>query len=64
MFTTIMLDIYDITEKDKLFFFLDGLSRDTTMELQRRRVQNLANVLTTTEWLSNYDIGFPTSMKS
>ena len=38
MFTTIMLDIHDMMEKDKLFFFLDGLSRDAAMELQRIRV--------------------------
>ena len=37
-FTTIMLDIRDMTEKDKLFHFLDGLSWDAAMELQRRRV--------------------------
>ena len=32
-FTTIMLDIRDMTKKDKLFAFLDGLSWETVMEL-------------------------------
>ena len=64
MFTTIMLDIHDIMEKDKLFFFLNGLSCDAIIKLQRRRVQNLADVMTVIEQLFNYDIRFPTSMKS
>ena len=38
MFTMIMLNICDMMEKDKLFIFLDGLSCDMVMELQRRRV--------------------------
>ena len=38
MFTTIILDIHDMMEKDKLFFFLHGLSCDVAMEFQRRRV--------------------------
>ena len=64
IFTMIMLDIRDITEKDKLFFFLDGLSHDATIGLQRKRIQNLVNAVTAVERLSNYNIGFPTSMKS
>ena len=63
-FTTIMLDIRDMTEKDKLFYFLDGLSRDAAIELQRRRVQNLADAVTAAERLADYDIGFPTNMRS
>ena len=63
-FTTIMLDIRDMTEKDKLFYFMDGLSREAAIELQRRRVQTLSDAVTAAERLSDYDIGFPTSMKS
>ena len=33
MFTMIMLDICDMIENDKLFLFLDALSRDATIEL-------------------------------
>ena len=58
-FTTIMLDIRDMTEKDKLFHFLDGLSREAAMELQRRRVQSLTEAVTTVERLLDYDISFP-----
>ena len=32
-FIIIMLDIRDMTEKDKLFYFIDGLSHDATLEL-------------------------------
>ena len=34
------------------------------MELQRRRVQSLMDMITVVEWLFNYDIAFPTSIKS
>ena len=64
MFTIIMLDICDMTEKDRLVFFLNCLSRDTAMECQRKRVQNLANAIIAAERLSDYNIRFPTNMKS
>ena len=64
MFTTIMLDICDMTKKDKLFFFLDSLSCKVAMELQRRKVQNLANAIIAAEQLLEYDIRLPTSMKT
>ena len=48
-FTTIMLDIRDMTEKDKLFHFLNGLSWEAAMELQRRRVQSLMEAVTAVE---------------
>ena len=59
-----MLDIQDMIEKDKLFYFMDGLLRDAAIELQRRRVQNLTDAMIVVERLSDNDIGFPTSMKS
>ena len=62
-FTTIMLDIRDMTEKDKLFHFLDGLSREAAMELQRRRVQSLTKAMIAAKRLSDYDISF-SSLKS
>ncbi len=60
-FTTIMLDIRDMTEKDKLFAFVAGLSREAAMELQRRGVQSLTDAVTAAERLSDYDIGFPSA---
>ena len=59
----IMLDIHDMMEKDKLSF-LEDLLCNATMELQRRKVQNLTDAVIATEWLFDYDIGFPTSIKS
>ena len=58
-----MLNIKDMTEKDKLFHFLNGLSWEATMELQRRRVQSLTEVVNAAERLSDYDISF-SSLKS
>ena len=34
MFTMIMLDICDMIKKNELFFFLDGLLRDATIEFK------------------------------
>ena len=31
-FTTIILNIWDIAEKDKLFYFMDSLLQDATIE--------------------------------
>ena len=60
-FTTIMLDIKDITEK--LFSFLDSLLWEAAMELQWRRVQSLIEAVTANKHLSNYNIDF-LSLKS
>ena len=49
MFIMIMLDICDMMEKDNLFFFLNGLSCDAAMDLQRRRVQNLVDAIIAVE---------------
>ena len=59
-----MFELHDMTEMDKLFFFLNDLSHDAEIELQRRRVSNLADAVTVVKCLSDYDIGFPTSMKT
>ena len=52
-FTTIMLDILDMTKKDKLFYFIDSLSWDVTIELQKRKVQNLTSTMIVAKGLSN-----------
>ena len=62
-FTTIMLDIRDMTEKDKLFAFLDSLLREVAMEFQRKRGQSLTEMVIAAKHLSNYDISF-LSLKS
>ena len=38
-----MLDIKDMSEKDKLFYFQEGLKRRAQKELNRRGVQDLAS---------------------
>ena len=41
-----MLNIKDKTKKDKPFAFLDGMSLEVTMKLQRRRIQSIKEMVT------------------
>ena len=58
-----MLDIRDMIEQDKLFSFLDGLSWEAAIELQKRKVQSLTEAMTVAKRLLDYDISF-LSLKS
>ena len=49
-----MLNIHDISEKDKMFFFLEGLKPWARIELQRQRVQEFPFALVTVKGLTNY----------
>ena len=49
-----MLDIRDMSEKDKLFYFLEGLKPWARMELHRQRVLDLATVQSAAERLTDY----------
>ncbi|XP_028062320.1 uncharacterized protein LOC114265704 [Camellia sinensis] len=53
-FSRLMLDIKDMSEKDKLFFFLEGLKSWAKVELQRQRVKDLAYAQAVAECLTNY----------
>lgn len=56
-FTTLMLDITDlfvVSEKDQLFYFMDGLQPWAEQELHRRGVQDLATALAEAERLVDY----------
>ncbi|CAL5413401.1 unnamed protein product [Camellia sinensis] len=53
-FSGLMLDIKDMSEKDKLFFFLEGLKPWARVELQRQRVQDLAHAQAAAECLTDY----------
>ena len=47
-----MLDISDMSEKDRLFFFMHGLQRWAAQELHRRGVEDLPTALATAEkWM-------------
>ncbi|KAK3000556.1 hypothetical protein RJ639_020577 [Escallonia herrerae] len=50
-FSALMLDISDMSAVDKLFFFMEGLKPWARTELHRRRVNNLNEVIITTESL-------------
>ena len=45
-FITIILDIHEIIEKDKPFYFINNLSWQAIIKLQRRKVQNLTDTMT------------------
>ena len=51
-----MLDIKDMSEEDKLFYFLEGLKPWARTELQWQRVQDLATTQTATEHPIDYAI--------
>ncbi|KAJ7943087.1 Retrotransposon protein, putative, Ty3-gypsy subclass [Quillaja saponaria] len=53
-FAGLMLDIRDMSEKDKMFYFLEGLKPWARAELQRQRVQDLATAQAAAERLIDY----------
>ena len=53
-FSALMLDIRDMSEKDKLFYFLEGLKPWAQQELQRRGVTDLASAQAAAERLTDY----------
>ena len=53
-FTTLMLEISDMSDKDSLFYFQDGLKDWAKTELDRCGVQTLDDAITIAESLSDY----------
>ncbi|CAL5400517.1 unnamed protein product [Camellia sinensis] len=53
-FSGLMLDIKDMSQKDRLFFFLEGLKPWARVELQKQRVQDLDHAQAATECLADY----------
>ena len=53
-FTTLMLEISDMSDNDSLFYFQDGLKNWTKTELNRRGVQTLNDVIAVAESLTEY----------
>ncbi|KAL0291758.1 UNVERIFIED_CONTAM: hypothetical protein Sradi_7014400 [Sesamum radiatum] len=49
-----MLDIRDMSEKDKLFTFMEGLKPWVRLELQRQRVTDLGSTMTAAERLTDF----------
>ncbi|KAA0053838.1 uncharacterized protein E6C27_scaffold135G002280 [Cucumis melo var. makuwa] len=52
-FAGLMLDICDMSEKDKVFCFVEGLKPWTKAKLYEQRVQDLASAYAAAEWLFN-----------
>ncbi|KAK0594587.1 hypothetical protein LWI29_037966 [Acer saccharum] len=53
-FTTLSLEIEDMSEKDSLFYFMDGLKDWARVELERRNVQDLDTAIAEAESLTDY----------
>ncbi|KAL9408761.1 hypothetical protein AB3S75_047194 [Citrus x aurantiifolia] len=53
-FTTLMLEISDMSDKDSLFYFQDGLKDWAKTELDRRGVQTLDDAIAVAESLTEY----------
>ncbi|KAL0411790.1 UNVERIFIED_CONTAM: hypothetical protein Slati_3768700 [Sesamum latifolium] len=53
-FSALMLDIRDMSEKDKLFTFMEGLKPWVRVELQRQRVTDLGSAMTAAERLTDF----------
>ncbi|KAK0574684.1 hypothetical protein LWI29_027341 [Acer saccharum] len=53
-FTTLILEIEDMSDKDKLFYFMDGLKDWARVELERRNVQDLDIAIAAAESLADY----------
>ncbi|KAK3016633.1 hypothetical protein RJ639_006022 [Escallonia herrerae] len=54
-FSTLMLDISDMSAVDRLFFFMEGLKPWARTELNRRRANNLNEAIIAAEILSDYN---------
>ncbi|GKG08366.1 hypothetical protein Tco_0334198, partial [Tanacetum coccineum] len=44
-FTTLVLEILELSDQDSFFYFLDGLQGWAKTELERRRVQDLSTAI-------------------
>ncbi|KAL0449322.1 UNVERIFIED_CONTAM: hypothetical protein Slati_1488600 [Sesamum latifolium] len=53
-FSALMLDIQDMSEKDKLFTFMEGLKPWAPLELQRQRVTDLGSAMAAAERLTDF----------
>ncbi|TXG63962.1 hypothetical protein EZV62_010956 [Acer yangbiense] len=53
-FTTLTLEIEDMSDKDSLFLFMNGLKDWARVELERRNVQDLDAAITTVKSLADY----------
>ncbi|KAL0401398.1 UNVERIFIED_CONTAM: hypothetical protein Slati_4169700 [Sesamum latifolium] len=53
-FSALLLDIRDMSEKDKLFTFMEGLKPWARVELQRQWVTDLGSAMTAAERLINF----------
>ena len=56
-FSSLMLDIKNMSNDDKLFNFMSGLQGWTQTELQRQGVWDLSNAMVVVDCLMDYKLG-------
>ncbi|WJZ96495.1 hypothetical protein VitviT2T_015177 [Vitis vinifera] len=63
-FSSLMLEIPNMTEEELLFNFMDNLQRWAEQELRRRGVQDLATAMAVAEYLTDYKRGNSSKVES
>ena len=53
-FSTLMLDIRDMSEKDKIFLFINGLQPWGKTKIYEKKIQDLATAIASTERLLDF----------
>ena len=60
-FSSLLLDIKDMSEEDKLFNFMAGLQNWAQSELRRLGVKDMSSSITATDGLLDYKLGNPST---
>ena len=63
-FSSLILDIQNMSEEDKLFNFIFGLQRWAQLEIRRHNVQDLPNAIVVAESLVDYKFNRDTTDSS
>ena len=58
-FSSLLLDIKDMSEEDKLFNFIDGLQNWAQLELHRLGMKDMSFTIAATDGLLDYNLGNP-----
>ncbi|OIT19054.1 hypothetical protein A4A49_65850, partial [Nicotiana attenuata] len=56
-FSSLMLNVSNIAEEDKLYYFMSGLKGWAQLELRRQNVQSLSTAIAAADALADFNIG-------
>ncbi|GFY81562.1 hypothetical protein Acr_01g0013710 [Actinidia rufa] len=60
-FSSLLLDIMDMSEEDKIFNFMAGLQNWAQLELRRLGVKNMSSAIAVADGLLDYNLGNPST---